>query len=218
MSAREEILERIRKAQGRGGATPAEAELAMVREAIARRTVGPIPAMARPVDLAAKFRAECDRFGTTHAQAATMAQVPGEVARYLDANGLARRIVAWHDLAQLDWAGTSVTVDDRPARADDTTGLTGCFCAIAETGSLLLLGAPATPKSTALLPETHIAVVSRSRLVATLEESFALLRREVGELPRATWVVSGPSRTADIEQTLVIGAHGPYSVHVIMVP
>jgi L-lactate dehydrogenase complex protein LldG len=83
---------------------------------------------------------------------------------------------------------------------------------------LLLLVGAATPKSTALLPETHIAVARRSRMVATMEESFALLRREVGEVPRATWFVSGPSRTADIEQTMVIGAHGPYRVHVILIP
>jgi L-lactate dehydrogenase complex protein LldG len=68
-----------------------------------------------------------------------------------------------------------------------------------------------------LLPETHIAVLERSRLVATMEDAFALVRREVGELPRAAWFVSGPSRTADIEQTIVIGAHGPYRVHVIVV-
>ena len=51
-----------------------------------------------------------------------------------------------------------------------------------------------------------------------MEAAFALLRAERGELPRATWFVSGPSRTADIEQTLVIGAHGPYRVHVILLP
>jgi L-lactate dehydrogenase complex protein LldG len=82
----------------------------------------------------------------------------------------------------------------------------------------LLLGAPATPKTTALLPETHICVVKKSRMVATMEDAFALMRREIGEPPRATFFVSGPSRTADIEQTIVIGAHGPYRVHVILVP
>ena len=72
--------------------------------------------------------------------------------------------------------------------------------------------------ATALLPETHVCVVSRARLVDTLEDAFALLRAERVELPRNTWFVSGPSRTADIEQTIVIGAHGPYRVHAILVP
>jgi L-lactate dehydrogenase complex protein LldG len=51
-----------------------------------------------------------------------------------------------------------------------------------------------------------------------MEAAFALLRAERGEPPRATWFVSGASRTADIEQTLVVGAHGPYRAHVILVP
>ena len=60
--------------------------------------------------------------------------------------------------------------------------------------------------------------VKKSRLVATMEDAFQLVRVEMGELPRATFFVSGPSRTADIEQTIVIGAHGPYRVHVVLVP
>jgi L-lactate dehydrogenase complex protein LldG len=218
MSSRENILARIRKSQGRGGASPSEAELAGAKDAIARRTVGPQPSIAHPADPVAHFRAECDRLGTTHTQAQDLEHVPGEVRRYLDANALARRVVVWHELATLDWSGAGVDIDDRPATGTDRTGVTGCFCAVAETGTVLLLSGPDTPRVTALLPETHICIVRRARLVATMEQSFALLREERGELPRATWFVSGPSRTADIEQTLVIGAHGPYRVHVILVP
>lgn len=218
MSARENILARIRKAQGRSGAEPPEAEIATVREAIARHTIGPQPSIARPADPVNHFRDECDRLSTTHTHADSLEEVPREVARYLEANALEKRLVLWPELAHLDWAGSGIAAENRPARGDDKTGLTGCYCAIAETGTLLLLCGAATPKSTALLPETHIAVARRSRMVSTMEESFALLRRELGEVPRATWFVSGPSRTADIEQTMVIGAHGPYRVHVILVP
>lgn len=218
MSARENILERIRKAHGRSGAGPTEAEIAGVREAIARHTIGPQPSIARAADPVGHFRAECDRLSTTHTHADSLEEIPREVARYLEANALEKRIVLWHELAHLDWSGSGIAAEDRPARGDDKTGLTGSYCAIAETGTLLLLCGAATPKSTALLPETHIAVARRSRMVSTMEESFALLRRELGEVPRATWFVSGPSRTADIEQTMVIGAHGPYRVHVILIP
>jgi L-lactate dehydrogenase complex protein LldG len=96
--------------------------------------------------------------------------------------------------------------------------VTDCFCAIGETGTLLLLSSPLTPKLHALLPETHICVVSQSRILATMEDAFDRLRTERGVLPRSTFFVSGPSRTADIEQTIVIGAHGPYRVHVIIAP
>jgi L-lactate dehydrogenase complex protein LldG len=217
VSARAAILARIRQAQGRAGSQPTESELVRVREAIARREVGPQPSISRPADPIAHFLAECDRVGTTHSRVESEAQAPAQVARYLDAAGLERRAVAWPGLAGLDWAGAGVRVESRPARGDDRIGITGCYCAVAETGTLLLLGGPDTPKSTALLPETHVAIVNAARLVPTMEDAFALLRRERGELPRATWFVSGPSRTADIEQTIVIGAHGPYRVHVILV-
>jgi L-lactate dehydrogenase complex protein LldG len=128
-------------------------------------------------------------------------------------------------LQSLDWAAAGIDIEFRPpvreAQADlehgDLVGITGCFCAIAETGSLMLLSGPENVASTALLPETHIAVVPQSRIVANLEDAYALMRAERGELPRATNVISGPSRTGDIEQTIVLGAHGPYRVHVIVV-
>jgi L-lactate dehydrogenase complex protein LldG len=218
VSARDNILGRIRKAQGRPGDVPTESEMAQVRAAIAQRPLGPVPGIGRPSDPLAQFRRECDRLATTHAEARVREDVPGEVRRYLDANALDPRVLIWHELADLDWAGAGIAVDDRLAQGSDRTGVTGSVCAIAETGTVLLLSGPRTPKATALVPETHICLVSRTRIVATMEDCFALLRREVGELPRSTWFVSGPSRTADIEHTLVIGAHGPYRVHVIVTP
>jgi len=217
MGARENILARIRKAQGRAGAAPTEAEMAAVREAIARHEVGPQPPFAHAPDRLAQFAKECDRTGTTLAAVASERDVPAEVARYLAANGLERSLAGWGEFAGLDWAGAGIAFHDRPAAADDRTGLTGCFCAIAETGTVLLLSSPAAPKVTALLPETHVCVVRKERLLDTMEDSFALLRREVGDPPRAVFYVSGPSRTADIEQTIVIGAHGPYRVHIILI-
>ena len=96
-------------------------------------------------------------------------------------------------------------------------GVTDCFCGVAETGTLLLLTGETTPLTAAILPETHIAVVSAERIVAAMEDAFALLRREFVEPPRGMHFVSGPSRTADIDQTLVMGAHGPYRVHLVVV-
>lgn len=217
MSARDAILGRIRRAQGRSGTQPSDEELARAREAIALRARGPQPSIARPADPPARFLAECDRLGTTHRRVESASEVPAEVGRYLDAIEEERRAVAWPEVAALDWAGAGMRVEARAAAGDDRIGITGCFCAVAETGTLLLLGGPSTPKTTALLPETHVAIVPAARLVPTLEDAFALVRAERGELPRATWFISGPSRTADIEQTIVIGAHGPYRVHVILV-
>jgi L-lactate dehydrogenase complex protein LldG len=89
---------------------------------------------------------------------------------------------------------------------------------VAETGSLVVLSGPDTPASTSLLPETHIALVPASRIVPGMEEAWQLIRHaNAGELPRAVNFISGPSRTGDIEQTLVLGAHGPYRVHIVLV-
>ena len=217
MGARENILRRIRAAQGRAGAEPTESEIAAVRADIARRVAGPLPPFARPADRLAQFLKECDRLSTTHGQVASERGVPAEVSRYLASQGLPPRVVGWPAYSALDWASAGITYDARPATGSDHAGLTGCFCAIAETGTALLLSSPAEPKVTALLPETHVCIVREARLVDTMEDAFALMRAEVGEPPRATFFVSGPSRTADIEQTIVIGAHGPYRVHVIVV-
>ena len=104
----------------------------------------------------------------------------------------------------------------RPATGEDKLGITGCYCAIAETGTLLLTSSPTTPNATSLLPDTQIAIVKTSRIVVGMEEAWNLLRAEIKQPPRACSFISGPSRTADIEQTLVIGAHGPYRVHIIL--
>lgn len=146
-----------------------------------------------------------------------LAAVPAAVARYLAAQRLSGELVCWPEFAALDWAGTGLAVAARAANGDDAVGITGCFCAIAETGTLMLCSGPETAATTSLLPETHIAVVPASRIVPAMEEGFARLRETFGDLPRAVNFVSGPSRTGDIEQTIVLGAHGPYRVHLILV-
>jgi L-lactate dehydrogenase complex protein LldG len=107
-------------------------------------------------------------------------------------------------------------MEGRSAVGEDKVGLTGSYCAIAETGTLVMLSGEDQHATTSLLPETHIAVVSRSRILRTMEEAWELIRNETESVPRQVNFISGPSRTADIEMTLVYGAHGPYRVHVII--
>ena len=216
MSARENILARIRTNGGKLGATTAQ-ELANARAVIAARVRGPLPTFAQhePIN---HFIEECDRVKTTVGEVHGMADLPAEIARYLASEHLETNLAGWNEFAALNWAASNIMFANRPANATDLVGLTGCYCGIGETGTLLLLGGVQTPKVTALLPETHICVVKKSRIVPTMEDAFQLMRDEIGEPPRATFFVSGPSRTADIEQTIVIGAHGPYRVHVILVP
>jgi L-lactate dehydrogenase complex protein LldG len=148
-----------------------------------------------------------------------MAEVPQAVARYLEENNLPKNAVCWPELFELEWQAAGIEIDARAAEGTDPVGITSAFCAIAETGTLLTLSGPRTPATTSLLPETHIAVVRTGRMVRSMEDAWKLLRDEQGAnfMPRAANFISGPSRTADIEQTLVLGAHGPYRVHIVLV-
>ncbi|WP_334004069.1 lactate utilization protein C [Burkholderia gladioli] len=216
-AARRNIFARIRAAQGRP-AEPDALEREQAADYLARHPAGPRPPM--PDDAAgllARFTEEAERMSTTVEAVDTLAEVAAAAARYLQARSLAARAIAWRTLADIDWASAGLEVDLRKPVEGDLVGITGCFCASAETGSLVLLSGPDTYASAALLPETHLVVVPASRIVAGHEDAFALIRAERGELPRAVNIVSGPSRTGDIEQTIVLGAHGPYRVHAIIV-
>lgn len=212
--ARRNILARIRAAQGREP-EPSAAEREAAADYVARHLPGPRPEM--PGDLSARFVEEAEKMATTVETVQAMSEVPAAAHRYLTQHALPLQAIAWQTLQDLQWAEAGLSVEFRKPRDGDVVGLTGCFCATAETGTLVLLSGPETYASAGLLPETHIAIVPASRIVAGHEEAFGLIRSERGELPRAVNFVSGPSRTGDIEQTIVLGAHGPYRVHVIVV-
>ena len=215
-AARKAILARIRKAQGRGVSTrPSQAEDAAVETYIGRHPLGPLPPVGD--DLIAHFRTRAEAIQSTTDLVDRMADVPAAVARYLKANILPIGGCVWPQLANLDWAGAGLRLAARGAEDRDLVGVTGVFAALAETGTLMMVSGPETPATTSLLPETHIAVVPVERIVKRMEDAWALARRDLGELPRLVNFISGPSRTGDIDQTIVLGAHGPYRVHVILV-
>jgi len=213
MSARDNILARIRSAQGRAVTVHAD-ERDAVAQYIAAHPQGPRPQV--DADIEARFRDRALNLATTIDEVKTLADIPAAVASYLHDLKLTPAAVCWPEFAALDWAAQGMKVETRPACGDDLVGITGVFCAIAETGTLMMCSGPETPPAASLLPETHIAVVPRSRIVTGMEDGWALLRREQGSLPRAVNFISGPSRTADIEQTVTLGAHGPYRVHLLL--
>jgi L-lactate dehydrogenase complex protein LldG len=214
--ARTAILARIRAAQGRGASSrPSHAEVEAMETYIARHPAGPLPPIEH--DLVARFRARAESMQSTTDAVARMADAPGAVARYLQANGLPREGCIWPQLAALDWAGAGLRLAPRGAEDRDAIGVTGVYCALAETGTLMVLSGPQTPATASLLPPTHIAIVPVARIVRHMEDGWALARAELGELPRAVNFISGPSRTGDIDQTISVGVHGPYRVHMVLV-
>lgn len=217
MSSREDILGRVRTGLKRD-ATNAVAGREEMLAALSSRSHGPKPAInTEPKALLERFRLKSEVQSSTVDIVAQEADAPAAIARYLTTMNLPKSAVAWSSLTGLDWAGAGLKVEGRGARDADLVGITGCFCAVAETGTLMLCSSPDTPSAVSLLPETHIAIVRASRILPYMEDAFALARKELGSLPRGVNFISGPSRTGDIEQTIVLGAHGPYRVHLVIV-
>jgi L-lactate dehydrogenase complex protein LldG len=213
MNARDKILGRIRTAQARQ-TTAAHAET--ISGHLAQHPRGPLPPF--PDDLVECFRERAIKLSSDVLEANDRMEVPALLARYLDESKLPMRGVCWPSLAGLPWNAAGLEMQSRPATNQDLVGVTGAFCAIAETGTLMMLSGAETPATTSLLPETHVAVLDPQRIVATMEDAWDLMRKECKQPPRAVNFISGPSRTADIEQTVTLGAHGPYRVLLILAP
>jgi L-lactate dehydrogenase complex protein LldG len=86
---------------------------------------------------------------------------------------------------------------------------------LADTGSVVLVAAPDEPRARHLLPDVHVSLLSEERILPGLAELFAAVG---SDLPSALAIITGPSRSADIEQRLVVGVHGPREVHIVLVP
>ena len=97
----------------------------------------------------------------------------------------------------------------------EEAGVSRALYGLAETGSVVLAASPDEPRANSLLPYVHVTLLSENRILPGLPELFAALG---GDLPSALAIVTGPSRSADIEQTLVVGVHGPGEVHVVLTP
>ena len=173
-AARASILQRIRARQGRQ--TDAVAvEQAEIDGYLALHPSGPRPDV--PSDLRHQFRTMAERMASTVDEVRSASDAPNAVARYLAAQALQPRVVIWPTLAHLQWAGAGITAEARAPVRDETNGadlvgVTGCYCALAETGTLVLLSGEQTIASTHLLPETHIAIVATSRIVAGMEDAL----------------------------------------------
>ncbi len=212
-SARDNILGRVRAALGKTAPDPRAREEALAY--IGAHRIGPRPAV--PQEGRGRFLENALKLESTLDELSSRAEIPAAVARYLERIGVEKKLAGWPEFAELDWSGAGVEIALRPTQGQDLVGITGTFCAIAETGTVVVLAGPQAPTGTLLLPDTHIAVLAASRIVRGMEEAFALIRQECGSLPRAVNMISGPSRTGDIEQTIVLGAHGPYRVHLLIV-
>ena len=187
-----------------------------------------------------RFREEFERVAGVFHRVARLDEVPEVIGR-IGRERQATSILSWHpgtlgvDLRQsLGREGFSVAIapdadpdaaereSHRTAAATAEIGVTGVDWALAETGTLVLVSGRGRPRSTSLLPATHVAVFGRDRLVESLEQVGIMLEALHVDPARAMSgavinFITGPSRTADIELTLTRGVHGPKEVHAIFV-
>jgi L-lactate dehydrogenase complex protein LldG len=100
-----------------------------------------------------------------------------------------------------------------PAPSIEGAGVSRALYGLADTGSVVLAASPDEPRARSLLPSVHVSLLDENRILPGLADLF----EAVGEdLPSALAIVTGPSRSADIEQQLVVGVHGPGEVHVVL--
>lgn len=221
-NARDAMFGRIRKALGVSGEEADRRESVAMRLGAHARNLVPtrsdIDAEAR-VNL---FRVEAEAVQATVDDAASLAEVPEIVADYLRLHNLPQRLRHGEDatLTGLPWDRTpSLEVDRGPAQPADEVSLSCAFAGVAETGTLILISGPDNPTTLNFLPETHIVVLPRRAVTGSYEDVWDSLRERFGEaeMPRTVNMITGPSRTGDIEQRIELGAHGPRRLHIILV-
>jgi len=220
---RERILADIRNSLGRGRLdATVDTEL---RARIARHRRNLVPGRATVLDGRGRvelFIAMAEEVQATVTRVSSPAAVPEAVARYLAAENLPAELVMAPDpgLEKIPWS-TWPLLRIRRGRAEpeDRVSVTPCHAAIAETGTLMLVSGAQAPTTLNFLPETHIVLVRADQVVATYEDGWDRLRigKAPEALPRAVNFITGPSRTADIEQHIELGAHGPRRLHIVLV-
>ena len=218
--SKDSILTAIRRGLKRGPLPSDQA--AMLSGRMASHPRHPIPARSRlphPEQVDLFVRNVEKEFGSV-ARVADIEAVPGAVTDYLAAHNLPQSaVMAPHpDLRAIPWS-TRPLLEIRQGRAErsDAVSIQHGFAGIAETGTLMLPSSPGRPVTLNVLADTAVVVLRASAVVGAYEEAWDKLRAEVGAMPRNVMLVTGPSRSADIEQTLELGAHGPRRLHLVLV-
>ena len=224
---RDQILGGIRKSLKRGALD--ETRAAAIRAKLASPQRNIIPKRAASLDHQGQielFLRMAQEVQTTVTRVRSDAEVPGAVADYLAEHNLPSKLVMTPD-PQLDgipWADRPL-LEIRRGRAEDkdAVGVTACFAAIAETGTLMLTSGPEAPTRNNFLPDDHLVVLRAGQVTATYEDGFDRLRErqknggDEWAMPRTVNFITGPSRTGDIEQRIELGAHGPRRLHIILI-
>lgn len=221
MSARDDIFANLRRSlHVTGDEAPRRAAVAA---RIAASSSGIIPKRGQ-VDAKGRrelFRKMAEAVQATVAVVDTPDDVPAEVARFLRDANLPATLRRGDDprLAAMPWDRT--TLDMATGRSDggDPNAVSHAFGGVAESGTLAMISGPENPTTLNFLPDNHIVVVDARDIAGDYETVFARIRERFGKgvMPRTLNFITGPSRSADIAQTMLLGAHGPRTLHIVIV-
>lgn len=219
MSSRERILGAVRSAlEGHApGRDPAAVEARLA--ACAR---GLIPARGQ-LDAGGRlelFTAMAEEVSATVTRLGDVAEAPAAIAGYLADHNLpsAAKLAPDPWLDDIPWHRAPLLELTRGKGEDaDRVAITSAFAGIAETGTVMALSGPDHPTTLNILPETHIVVLRANRIVGSYEEAWDRLRASGRGTPRTVMLITGPSRSGDIEQTILLGAHGPKRLHLVII-
>lgn len=225
MTARDVILAQIRKGIRSSARRHADRapETRTAEQRLQQQPRGTIPYRSQlphhgQVDL---FVAEAVRVGATITRLSSVTEVPKAVAAYLAQENLPARLRMAPDpqLNDIPWERVpTLDIQRGMAQDRDEVGFTGCLAAVAETGTLVMTSGPTHPTSLNFLPETHVVVLKARQVTGAYEDALDIIKQQHrGSLPRTINLITGPSRTGDIEQTIYMGAHGPRRLHILLV-
>jgi L-lactate dehydrogenase complex protein LldG len=218
--SREAVLARVRARLGVRGDEPGRRGLVQSRIRNPKPNIIPERAQRPRAELIKLFQSMLENCGAKVSRVRSLKALPEAIAAALRANNLPFRMRAGSDplFNDLRAAPGLIEISSGRAEAGDAAGLSRAFAGAAESGTLFLISGPDNPSTLNFLPETHVVVILASDIAGSYEEAWAKLRsvHGSGKMPRTVNLISGPSRTADIEQTLVMGAHGPKNLLVLI--
>jgi L-lactate dehydrogenase complex protein LldG len=167
-----------------------------------------------------RFTMSATRAAATVARVATPDAVPDAVADYLESHGLQPRVALGDGSNAVPWGACArLDAQSRALHSDGDALVTGCLAALAEEGAIVFVPTPGR-ETEPFLAATHIVLVTASQIIESLDELWGRLRESCGggHWPRATNIICGPSRTADLGVPSRVGAHGPVRLHIVLLP
>ncbi|WP_445501416.1 LutC/YkgG family protein [Microvirga sp. G4-2] len=220
-SARDDIFTNIRRSLGVKGNETIRRQIVQDRLERAPRGVIPERGQVSGEERIALFKTMAEASLATVTEVAAAMEVPQSIALFLRNHNLPASLRMGDDprLKVMPWGETTLEISHGPSEGRDLNAVSHAFGGVAETGTLAMISGPENPSTLNFLPDNHIIVVSAKDIASDYESVWNRVRFAFGKggMPRTVNWITGPSRSGDIEQTLLLGAHGPRRLHVIVV-